>query len=114
MKVGDLSLVRMVTPDGNPSNPWRIQTSVSPREVEDSADLRMRWAAVLDALNEPAYPNTMNGQVGVDPNVQLFCSGCGEWKPDNKFARDKSRIIRRGRCYQCIACQTDARQQRRG
>ncbi len=35
---------------------------------------------------------------------ELFCSGCGDWRPDDYFPLDSTRKARRGRAYHCTAC----------
>lgn len=39
-----------------------------------------------------------------DLGANLYCSDCGEWKPDADFPTDNSRKSRRGRAYECKQC----------
>lgn len=38
---------------------------------------------------------------------ELYCSGCGDWRPDDYFPVDVSRKSRRGRAYHCHTCRHD-------
>ena len=35
---------------------------------------------------------------------ELYCSGCGDWRPDEYFPLDSTRKARRGRSYHCTGC----------
>jgi hypothetical protein len=59
----------------------------------------------------PSAP-TMNGQL-VDTLTHLMCSRCSRWQPDDAFYMDKSRIVRRERCYYCKDCMDASRLYRR-
>lgn len=96
---GNLALQRDVPADGNPFNPDRVQVSDSPRGTEEAAFLRMLYGDGISAT----YTPTMNGQI-VDTRTMLMCSKCCVWKKDAQFARDRTRIIRRGRRYYCQDC----------
>lgn len=38
---------------------------------------------------------------------ELYCSGCGHWRPDDYFPVDCTRKARRGRAYHCHECRHD-------
>jgi late competence protein required for DNA uptake (superfamily II DNA/RNA helicase) len=104
MSMTMLAILHYTSPDGNRYNDDTVQVSLKPREVEETAlhDLLRK------DLETPPNVRTMNGQV-VNIHTMLMCSRCGQWKKDKAFARDKSRTLRRGRCYYCTTCQADMR-----
>lgn len=59
-------------------------------------------------VETPPPALTMNGQL-VDMSLQLMCSRCCQWKLDTQFYIDRSRIVRRGRCYYCMDCMDRSR-----
>lgn len=99
--IGGLAIKHFVSPDGNPFNPDRIQVSSGSRGTENDAMRIMMYGLPIPAphINIHSY----NGQV-VDQATMLMCSRCCTWKADDKFAQDRTRIIRRGRRYYCKDC----------
>jgi len=64
---------------------------------------------LADRFVEMPFPAlTMNGQ-RVDTATHLMCSRCCQWKMDTQFYIDRSRIVRRGRCYYCMDCMDRSR-----